>query len=626
MDSTTENKANYGRDLLASVVVFLVALPLCMGIALASGVPVAAGLMTGIIGGIIVGTFAGSPLQVSGPAAGLAVIIFEFVQDNRLEHLGLAVLLAGVIQMAAGLARIGQWFRAVSPAVIEGMLAGIGVLILSSQFHVMVDDDPKGSGLVNLITIPQAVMKGLPITPLEELETRKFLASNLRGVGTLHEEQVQIDERLAEHRRTVGMEENFDLAPIIERQVAVVDQFRTIQGKMDEAGVFGGKKGPKRQDAFNNAANTLDQAMTILQEDELDAAAVINSQDDAVEALFAAEQSLKNHGWAAKIGLLTIVVIVCWRLAPKVVRAVPAPLVAIIIATAVAAGASLPVLYVEVPDNLLSEIHIPTMAVVETADWNTVIVAAIVIAIVASAETLLCATAVDQLHSGARTKYNRELFAQGVGNTLCGAVGGLPMTGVIVRSAANVQAGATSRLSAVVHGFWLLAFVAIFPFVLRLIPTSALAAMLVYIGYRLMNFGKLKALFKVSRSDGIIFLVTVGTIVATDLLTGVITGFGLSAIILLKRFSKLNVELNVDDATGQSELVLDGAATFLGIPKLAERLENVQPGTTLKINTDRLTYMDHASHEIVIQWEAQHRATGGEVIIDWDELEKSRRV
>ena len=119
-----------GRDLTASIVVFLVAMPLCMGIAVASGVPPEKGLITGIIGGIVVGALAGSPLQVSGPAAGLAVVVFELVRDHGMSALGPILILAGIIQFVAGVAKLGGWFRAISPAVVHGMLAGIGVLIV----------------------------------------------------------------------------------------------------------------------------------------------------------------------------------------------------------------------------------------------------------------------------------------------------------------------------------------------------------------------------------------------------------------------------------------------------------------------------------------------------------------
>ena len=146
LQTRTESEAStYGRDVLASVVVFLVALPLCMGIAIASGVPASAGLLSGIVGGIVVGLLTGCPLQVSGPAAGLATVIFDAVRQHGLEQLGLIVFVAGLMQLLAALLGLGQWFRAVSPAVIKGMLAGIGILIFSSQFHVMLDDVPKGA-------------------------------------------------------------------------------------------------------------------------------------------------------------------------------------------------------------------------------------------------------------------------------------------------------------------------------------------------------------------------------------------------------------------------------------------------------------------------------------------------
>ena len=154
-------QGSLARDFMASIVVFLVALPLCMGIAIASGAPPALGLVTGIIGGLVVGFIAGQPLQVSGPAAGLAVMVWQLIQDYGLEAMGLAVLIGGIVQFLASLVGLGRWFRAVAPAVIQGMLAGIGVLIFASQFHVMVDDKPRGGGFDNLISIPDAVVKGI---------------------------------------------------------------------------------------------------------------------------------------------------------------------------------------------------------------------------------------------------------------------------------------------------------------------------------------------------------------------------------------------------------------------------------------------------------------------------------
>ena len=190
--------SNIKQDFLASIVVFLVALPLCMGIAIASGVPVAAGLITGIVGGIVVGSLAGSPLQVSGPAAGLTVIVYEIVQRFGFEMLGIVVLMAGAVQLAAGVFKLGQWFRAVSPAVIKGMLAGIGVLIFASQFHVMVDGKPRGSGLTNLLTIPESIGKAITWPELGSPELRRARMHSLREIGELHRRQAAIAERVAE--------------------------------------------------------------------------------------------------------------------------------------------------------------------------------------------------------------------------------------------------------------------------------------------------------------------------------------------------------------------------------------------------------------------------------------------
>eukprot|EP01132_Coremiostelium_polycephalum_P021929 gene21929-26029_t len=155
-------KAVLPRELLASVVVFLVALPLCMGIAIASGMPPAKGLITGIIGGLVVGWLAGSPLQVSGPAAGLAVLVFELVRQHGMAMLGPILLLAGFLQLVAGRLRLGCWFRVTAPAVVYGMLAGIGVLIVLSQVHVMLDGVPKPSGLDNLAGFPAALIQAIP--------------------------------------------------------------------------------------------------------------------------------------------------------------------------------------------------------------------------------------------------------------------------------------------------------------------------------------------------------------------------------------------------------------------------------------------------------------------------------
>ncbi len=285
----------------------------------------------------------------------------------------------------------------------------------------------------------------------------------------------------------------------------------------------------------------------------------MDAQTEAADSLNGLLASLKNHNLAAEIGLLTIIVILAWQYAtPKSWRVAPSPLVAIVIATAASSILVLPVLYVEIPDRLWEEIHFPTMAVLRNAPWVEILKLSVLIGVVASAETLLSATAVDQMHSGPRAKYDKELFAQGVGNMVCGALGALPMTGVIVRSSANVQAGATTRRSAILHGLWLLLFVVGLAFVLRMIPTASLAAMLVYTGFKLVDIKSVRKLREYGWGEVVIYLATVGTIVAVDLLSGVLVGIGLAAVKLLHTFSHLKVELITQTQKRTDTLKLQG--------------------------------------------------------------------
>ena len=492
------NKDTLSADLVASVVVFLVALPLCMGIAIASGVPPALGLITGIVGGLVVGFLAGSPLQVSGPAAGLAVLVFQLVEDFGLAALGVAVLGGGLIQLVAGLLKFGRWFRAVSPAVIGGMLAGIGVLIFASQFHVMLDQKPKANGLLNLAHIPAAIFDGL--FPID---------------GSSHE-------------------------------------------------------------------------------------------------------------LAAVIGTTTILSIVLWnRFRPAAVKVVPGPLTAVVVATAAAAIFRLPIQYVEVPENLLDSLNIPTADAFALLQQPAFLGQLVAFALIASAETLLCAAAVDRMHSGPRTDYDRELAAQGFGNMLCGAVGALPMTGVIVRSSANVEAGGKTRYSAIFHGVWLLALVAALPFVLELIPTSALGAILVYTGYRLASPDKVVAMWKRGPGEAVVFVGTVIAIVATDLLSGVLIGVTLALAKVLWLMAQLKVTI-YEEGDNRLDVVLQGAATFIRLPQLAQSLEGLPLGMEVHLHVGGLAYIDHACIDLLNDWQPKYEEDGGTVIVEWDAVNARR--
>lgn len=492
---------HWQEDLLASIVVFLVALPLSMGIAIASGVPLekaaAVGLITAALAGIVVGALSGCPLQVSGPAAGLAVMVALFVERYGFENLGVIVFLAGLIQLTAGLLGFGSLFRAVSPALIQGMLAGIGILIFAAQFHVMVDDLPPGTGkefggLINLWTLPIAVWKGLTMA--------------------------------------------------IHRQAAIT-------------------------------------------------------------------------------GLVTITAIILWtRFAPQKLKLIPAPLVGVIVGTLVDETLGFPIKSVPVPENLYAAIDWLRLEDLKRLGDGAVWWAALSLAFVASAESLLTATAVDAMQNRApRTRYNQEMFAQGAGNTLAGVLGVLPITGVIVRSSANVLAGAYTRLSAILHGVWVLVFVVFFPELLRLIPVASLAAVLVYTGIKLMNFKAALDLWRTDRIEAGIYAATLAAVVAIDLLTGIVIGIALALMRLLWTISHLDIQVVKDPAAGRVDVYLDGTATFIRLPQLAEALERL-PAAEVHVHLDGLRYLDHACLELLAKWEQQHRSQGGKPILDWDLL------
>jgi MFS superfamily sulfate permease-like transporter len=338
-------------------------------------------------------------------------------------------------------------------------------------------------------------------------------------------------------------------------------------------------------------------------------------------ALLTAIEAGDHRLKAAGIGLLTIVTIAGWSFAPKSWRLMPAPLVGVVVAMLAAGLLGLSdIHYVVVPDNIWSTVVFPTpdnlMRIVEAP----ILIGAISIAFIASAETLLCATAVDQMHRGPRTKYDRELSAQGVGNALCGLLGVLPMTGVIVRSSANVDAGAVTRLSAIMHGVWLLLFASVLPFTLSYIPISALAAVLVYTGYKLAYPKIVPTLQKFGTSEVAIYFITVATIVATNLLAGVVVGLVLSLLKLLYAFSHLEVRKVEEPNSNRVDLHLKGAATLIRLPMLASELEGLKPNTHVHIHIDDLDYIDHACIDLLTNWDRQHKASGGSLEIEWEGL------
>nr|WP_246526929.1 SulP family inorganic anion transporter [Plastoroseomonas hellenica] len=288
-------------------------------------------------------------------------------------------------------------------------------------------------------------------------------------------------------------------------------------------------------------------------------------------------------------------------------------------ATLLAAALGLPVRRVALPDDLLAALEIPGEAQFLAMLDSTLLVSAVMVAFVASAETLLSAAAVDRMHDGPRAQYDRELAAQGVGNMLCGALGALPMTGVIVRSSANVQVGAVSRLSAILHGLWILLALVLLPGLLELVPTASLAAVLVLTGVKLVEVKRLHALAGYGTGAVVTYAVTLATIVATDLLAGVLAGMAVSLALLAWRMSQPRLE--IEEAPGEVRVALSGTATFLCLPALERALRRVPTHHPVRLDTSGLRYIDHACLELLQDWaRGIERSTARPPAVDWDTL------
>ncbi|MBC7745894.1 MAG: SulP family inorganic anion transporter [Flavobacterium sp.] len=407
---------NLKNDLPASVVVFFVAVPLCLGIALASGAPLFAGIIAGIIGGIVVGTASGSPLGVSGPAAGLAVIVLTSIASlgGSWAAFLLAVVLAGIFQLVLGYVKAGFIAYFFPSSVIKGMLTGIGLLIILKQIPHALGWDKDAIG-------DDAFMQADGQNTFSEI----FNALNFITPGAL-------------------------LIAAISLGILIIwDKVLTARHK-----IFGMINGPL-------VVVVLGIGM--------------------------------NYFYQNGISSLSLA-------ADQVVR-------------------------IPVPENLsgfLSQFTLPDFSAISNIEvWKI----AIVLAIVASLETLLCVEATDKLDPDKRiTPTNRELKAQGLGNVISGLIGGLPVTQVIVRSSANISFGAKTKLSAILHGVFLLISALSIASVLNMIPLASLAAILLMVGYKLAKPSLFKQMYKLGWEQFVPFTVTVVAILTTDLLKGIIAG------------------------------------------------------------------------------------------------------
>lgn len=480
--SSPSLRNSWRSDLPASLVVVLVALPLCLGIALASGAPLSAGIVAGVIGGIVVGLLSNSELMVSGPAAGLtAIVVAGITALGTFEAFLAAVVIGGVLQIALSVMRAGIIGYYIPSAVIKGMLAAIGVILILKQLPHAVGYDADFEG----------------------------------------------DETFAQ----------------------------------------------------TNAENTLSALTQMLEQIQVGAVVIASA---------------------------ALAVLVLWgRPALKKLKVIPAPLVVVLlgIATNQFFAEFYPSLAIrsthlvqlpvaETPSDWLSFFKFPSWNALASVDtWRL----GVTIAIVASLETLLSLEATDKMDPYKReSDTNRELLAQGIGNTISGLVGGLPVTGVVVRSAANIDAGARTRWSAIMHGGLLLAFVLAIPKFLNLIPLSALAALLLFTGFKLASPALFKTSWKLGWSQFIPFTVTVIAIVMTDLLIGIGIGLGVALFFILAEYLR-QPALKLVSMPGSvlKRFQLPDQATFLAKANIERTLSALPDGSRVEIDGTNTTRFDY---------------------------------
>lgn len=482
--------SNASGDLAAGLVVFFVALPLCLGIALASGAPLFSGLIAGIVGGVVVGILSKSNLSVSGPAAGLTAIVLAAITDLGSFKLFLcAVLIAGVAQLVLGFLKAGTIANYLPSNVIEGMLAGIGVIIILKQLPHAVGFDTDAAG-------------------------------------------------------------NFSF--------------------LDTSG--------------GNTFAALRQALDFF-----------------------------TPG-AVLIALVAVIIMKVWERVPalKRIKILPGPLVAVVCGVVLndiltAAGSSLAISrehLVNLPvsgslGEFFAQFNLPDVSGFGSQKVWTY---GLTIAVVASIETLLCIEAVDTLDPHKRyTPPSHELKAQGVGNILNGLLGGLPITSVIVRSSANVNAGAQTKLSCIAHGALLLVCAAAVPFLLNKIPLAVLAAILILTGYKLANPALIKRWWGHGWHQFVPFAVTVLGVVLTDLLVGVMMGLAVSVAFILRENQK-SAYFFRREKYHEGDIIhihLAQEVTFLNKAAIKLTLEHLPPGGYVIIDASETAYIDHDVMELI---------------------------
>lgn len=474
------------HDFRASITVFFVALPLCLGVSLASNTPVYSGLIAGILGGILVGTLSGSQLSVSGPAAGLTAICATAITElGALEIFFLSVSIAGLLQMLLGLFKLGGFTQYIPSAVIKGMLAAIGIILISKQIPLLLGYDHPDfwtkqlfniftfkSGFSGIVNLANSVSIGAVLVAVSSLILlifwRKFFSGKISFVPT---------------------------------------SFVIV--------VFG-------------------------------------------------------------VGLAYLLQIFLPQFQLK------------------------PSQFVNIPNNVFSEIKFPRFSALfsNAAIWKN----AVVICFVATLETLLSMEAIDKLDPANRiSPKNRELMAQGTGNFCSGLLGGIPITAVIVRSAANAEAGAKTKASAIAHGIWLLLAILLAVPLINKIPYCVLAVILISTGYNLAKPKLFINAFRNGREQFYPFIVTIIAILFSDILIGVLIGIAYSIYFIVKHTYRAGYSMETYTKNGITTYHIDLAmnVSFLNKKKLSDELDKIPAYSVVEIIGTDVVYIDHDVLEII---------------------------
>ncbi|MFJ2233594.1 bifunctional SulP family inorganic anion transporter/carbonic anhydrase [Streptomyces sp. NPDC087859] len=470
-----------GADVSASIAVFLIALPLSLGIALATGAPLQAGLVAAAVGGLVAGRLGGAPLQVSGPAAGLTVVTADLIHRYGWRTTCAITVLAGLAQLGLGCLRVARSALAVSPAIVHGMLAGIGVTIAVAQLHIVLGGTPQSSVLANLQSLPAQLAQVRPA--------------------------------------------------------------------------------------------------------------------------------------AVSVSALTLALLLLWPRIPgragRLLRRIPAALVAVAGASAAAALAGLTLPRVDLPS---WSSH--ALAGLPEGPVLGLVAAVLTTTLVCSVQSLLGAVAVDKMAAGRpgltarvrRSNLDRELLGQGAANIVSGSLGGLPVAGVAVRSAANVHAGAVSRNSTMLHGVLVVIAALLMVPVLELIPLASLAALVMAVGIQMVSLHHIRTVTR--HREVLVYAVTTVGVVFLGVLEGVVLGIAVAVAVALHRLARTRI--THDEQDGVHHVHVRGQLTFLAVPRLSRALHLVPQGARVVVELDG-SFMDHAAFEALQDWQNTYIAQGGTV-------------